>query len=151
LPAWMTPVKLAAVCVRAISTRITLRSTSRRRPEAASTCAIRTLKSDVTSGASVTSPRRRFFHHAGRQAGMEDDVVVTRFRFGYARQLVRYRAMIARTSWPGTHGDRAADEQSRNSQRRIYACSACSAEQGPPQKGGPHKRTGKFLLLRNIQ
>jgi len=22
---------------------------------------------------------------------------------------------------------------------------------GAPQKGGPHKRTGKFLLLRNIQ
>jgi len=29
-------------------------------------------------------------------------------------------------------------------QRRIQACSACSAEQGPPQKGSPHKRTFSF-------
>ena len=27
----------------------------------------------------------------------------------------------------------------RRRQRRIYACSACSAEQGPPQKGAPQK------------
>ena len=37
----------------------------------------------------------------------------------------------------------------RLQQRRIWACSACSAEQGPPQKGGPHKRSGKFLHAGN--
>jgi len=38
-------------------------------------------------------------------------------------------------------------------QRRIYACSACSAEQGPPQKGAPTSGHGRTItmLLRNIQ
>lgn len=77
LRSWVVPDENGWLTMCIFSTRTMHRSTWQRLPEAVSTCAIRTLKSDVTSGASdVTVPGN--LRPAGGVSAVETDVIVTR-------------------------------------------------------------------------